>query len=192
MVHTLPQRRFPVRLSRGGHDASARAAIHSRNAGVCHDGRLFAGFTSRVVRPGDATSNRPPALRRSHTCRLVQGTAIAISPDARSAAAAGLSLALVGRNELRADVIGAIRRSAVGEFTKKKVRVSMDVALTNLLTNASLVAPTFPTPPVGTSGVLLFPFATTVTAGSGNVAPSPDWDGAPINFFNDTDAGCSL
>jgi hypothetical protein len=123
---------------------------------------------------------------------LVQGTAVAISPDARSAAAAGLSLALVGRNELRADVVGAIRRSAVGEFTKKKVRVSMDVALTNLLTNASLVAPTFPTPPVGTSGVLLFPFATTVTAGSGNVAPSPDWDGAPINFFNDTDAGCSL
>jgi hypothetical protein len=123
---------------------------------------------------------------------LVQGTAVAVSPDARSASAAGLSLALVGRNELRADVIGDIRRSAVGEFTKKKVRVSMDVALTNLLTNAAFVAPSFPTTPAGTSGVLLFPFATTVTAGSGNVAPSPDWDGAPINFFNDTDAGCSL
>jgi hypothetical protein len=116
---------------------------------------------------------------------LAQGTAVTVSADARSAKAAGPSLALMGRNELRADVIGPIRRSAVGAFTRKKVRVSMDVALTNLLTNAAFVAPTFPTPPSGTTGVLLFPFATTVTAGSGSVTPSPDWNGAPINFFND-------
>jgi len=122
---------------------------------------------------------------------LVQGTAVAVSPDARTATAAGLSLALVGRNELRADV-GNIQRSAVGAFTKKKVRVTMDVALTNLVTHAAFVTPSFPTPPVGTSGVLLFPFATSVTGGSGNVAPSPDWDGAPINFFNDNDVTCSL
>jgi hypothetical protein len=120
------------------------------------------------------------------------GTALTVPSDARSASAAGLSFALVGRTELRADIVGPIRRSAVGEFTKKKVRVSMDVALTNLLTNAAFVAPTFPTPPAGTTGVLLFPFTTTVTTGSGAVAPSPDWDGAPINFFNDTDAGCFL
>jgi hypothetical protein len=122
---------------------------------------------------------------------LAQGTAVTVSPDTRSAAAAGLSLALVGRNELLANVDN-IHRSAVGEFTKKKVRVTMDVALTNRLTHAAFVAPTFPTPPAGSSGVLLFPFATAVTAGSGNVAPSPDWDGPPINFFNDTDAGCYL
>jgi hypothetical protein len=31
-----------------------------------------------------------------------------------------------------------------------------------------------------------------VANGSGAVAPSPDWDGAPINFFNDTDVSCTL
>jgi hypothetical protein len=123
---------------------------------------------------------------------LVKGTAVTVAPEARTATAAGLSLALLGRTELQADVVGDITRSAVGEFTKKKVRVSMDMALTNLLTNTAFVTPTFPTPPTATSGVLLFPFATVVTAGSGGVAPSPDWDGAPINFFNDSDAPCSL
>jgi hypothetical protein len=123
---------------------------------------------------------------------LVNRTAVTMSPDARSATATGLSLALLGQSELRADVIGPIRRSAVGEFTKKKVRVAMDLALTNLLTNAAFVPPSFPTPPAGTSGVLLFPFSTTVSGGSGNIAPSPDWDGSPINFFNDIDVTCSL
>lgn len=123
---------------------------------------------------------------------LLNGTAVTVAPEARTGTAAGLSLALLGRTELRADIVGEIRRSAVGEFTKKKVRVSMDVALTNLLTNAAFVTPTFPTPPAATTGVLLFPFATTVTSGFGAVAPSPDWDGVPINFFNDSDAPCTL
>jgi hypothetical protein len=140
-----------------------------------------------------STPNRADLLRsavRVHV-DLLRGTAVTISPDARTATAAGLSLALVGDNELQANVT-AIARSAVGEFTKKKVRVTMSVALVNKLTNAAFVAPTFPAPPAGSSGLLLFPFSTTVSAGSGNIAPSPDWDGAPINFFNDTDAGCSL
>jgi hypothetical protein len=43
----------------------------------------------------------------------------------------------------------------------------MDVALTNRLSNAAFVAPTFPTLPTGAGGLLLFPLSTTVTLGTG-------------------------
>ncbi|HKE90517.1 MAG TPA: carboxypeptidase-like regulatory domain-containing protein [Gemmatimonadales bacterium] len=104
--------------------------------------------------------------------------------------------------------------STVGQFTPGKVRVRFDLSITNILSNVELRTPTFPAPPPGVSGVLMFPFAThvTVTSGgvsvggsgdsvivelpnTGQVAPSTDWDGdgsagsgAPFNFFNDT--GC--
>lgn len=98
--------------------------------------------------------------------------------------------------------------STVGQFTPGKVRVTFDVNLTNKLNGVELIGPTiFPTPPAGSTGILLFPYAITVattsggtsTGGQGNdvivvlpsyglVAPSTDWNGAPHNFFNDT--GC--
>jgi len=104
--------------------------------------------------------------------------------------------------------------SAVGQFTPGKIRVRFDLNVTNELSSVQLITPTFPPPPPGVSGILIFPFAThvTVTSGGvsvggsgdsliielpnrGEVAPSTDWDGdgtpgsgAPFNFFNDT--GC--
>lgn len=105
--------------------------------------------------------------------------------------------------------------STVGAFTPNKVRVRFDVNITNQLSGVQIITPTFPTPPAGASGVLLFPFATNVTTTSGGVstggdgtdiivelpntgqvAASADWDGDgttgvngnPFNFFNDT--GC--
>jgi hypothetical protein len=96
--------------------------------------------------------------------------------------------------------------STVGQFTPGKIRVRFDLSITNKLSSVQLVTPTFPAPPPGVSGVLLFPFAThvTVTSGgvsvggsgdtvfvelpnTGQVAPSVDWDGNPYNFFNDAD-----
>lgn len=99
--------------------------------------------------------------------------------------------------------------SAVGAFQPGKVRVSFDVAITNRLAGAELGGPTtFPSPPPGTTGPLLFPYdiavATTsggvsgggqggdvivILPGGGLVAPSSDWDGAPFNFFNDSGCG---
>jgi hypothetical protein len=98
--------------------------------------------------------------------------------------------------------------SAVGAFQPGKVRVTFDVNITNRLSGVQLITPTFPVPPVGTNGIVLFPFETNVTVTSGGttvggdgtdvlidlpnrgeVAASTDWNGSPFNFFND--AGCS-
>ena len=106
--------------------------------------------------------------------------------------------------------------SAVGAFDPGKVRVTFDINVLNKLPGIQLVTPTFPVPPAGASGVLLFPFevATITTSGgvtvggdgtdviveqpsSGAVVPSTDWDGdgssgsgTPHNFFNDN--GCAI
>ncbi len=98
--------------------------------------------------------------------------------------------------------------STVGQFTPGKVRITFDVNVTNELSSVQLITPTFPTPPTGVSGIILFPFevVTIVTTGGttvggdgsqvdveqpsrGQVDASVDWDGAPHNFFNDV--GCA-
>jgi hypothetical protein len=69
---------------------------------------------------------------------------------------------------------------------KNKVLVRFDIAITNSLTNVTLIKSTVPAPPAGVTGIVLFPFQATPAAGSmGSVTPSADWDGAPFNFFND-------
>ncbi|NOT08690.1 MAG: carboxypeptidase regulatory-like domain-containing protein [Gemmatimonadales bacterium] len=119
---------------------------------------------------------------------------------------AGVDYSLVG-----ADVISlsATNYNATGVGTggapANKVRVTFDLAVTNLLTSVDLVTPTFPTPPVGLTGLFGFAFATNVTTTSGGVGtsgndiiidlpntggvtPSPNFDVAAHNWFNDT--GC--
>jgi Tol biopolymer transport system component len=108
-------------------------------------------------------------------------------PGAETAVAPGLSLALLGANEIGATT-SEFFRSTVGQFIAKKVRVRFDVALTNR-SSVPLLPPSFPTPPAGVQSVLLFPFSTTLTAGNGAVDQSTDWDGGAMNFFND--ASCS-
>jgi hypothetical protein len=97
--------------------------------------------------------------------------------------------------------------SAVGAFAPGQVRTTFGVRIRNKLSAVNIITPTFPSPPPGTTGVILFPFevvvtqtpggATTIGDGTdvlvelpnrGVVAPSVDWDVAPFNFFND--AGC--
>jgi Tol biopolymer transport system component len=119
---------------------------------------------------------------------VAAGTVAPVSrPSASVAGAPGLSLALFGANEIGA-VTSSFFRSAVGQFTPKKVRVRFDVALTNR-SSVALLPPSFPSPPAGAQAVLLFPFSTTLTAGNGAVNESSDWDGGVVNFFND--ASCS-
>ncbi len=94
--------------------------------------------------------------------------------------------------------------SAVGAFTPGKIRVTFDVFITNRISAINLITPTFPAPPAGVTGVLLFPFeaANIVSTGGatpggdgteiiveqpsrGAVDPSVDFEGEPFNFFND-------
>ena len=121
---------------------------------------------------------------------LAAGTATVLDRSAAPAAAArgvGVSFALLGANEIAATTSNFFR-SAVGQFLAKKVRIRFDLAITNR-SSVALLPPTFPVPPAGTAGVLLFPFATTLTGGNGAIDASTDWDGAALNFFND--ASCS-
>lgn len=102
---------------------------------------------------------------------------------------------------------GNYAASAVGQYIPGKVRVSFDLRVTNRLAGLELITPTFPVPPPSAAGILVFPFETVVTVSqggtstggdgtevivevpnAGQVVTSPDWDGAPFNYFND--AGC--
>ncbi|MDZ4862491.1 MAG: carboxypeptidase-like regulatory domain-containing protein [Gemmatimonadota bacterium] len=140
---------------------------------------------------------------------LRQGKVTITGPGSAIAAAgitgAGPAFSLVGGDVVLLTTSN-FATSPVGAFTPGKVRVTFDIAVTNRLNSVDIAGPTlFPLPPPGTTGMLLFPYdiavATTSggssTGGSGNdvivvlpsfglVAPSPDWDGAPFNFFNDS------
>lgn len=103
---------------------------------------------------------------------------------------------------------GTLSTSALNAFIPGAVRTTFDVAIQNNLTSVDLITPTFPAPPTGTTGVILFPFQVTVTEtpggvsvggdgtdvlvelpNQGQVQPSVDWDLAPFNFFNDDACG---
>ena len=69
----------------------------------------------------------------------------------------------------------------------KLKRCSMTLALENQLSSTDLLAPTsFPRPPAGVSGILVFPYtAAGLGIPGGAAVPNTLWDGAPANFFND-------
>ncbi len=99
-----------------------------------------------------------------------------------------LRFSLIGRDGVSLQTSNMSQTPSGGS----KVLVRFDVAITNSLSNVTLIKPTVPAPPPTATGVLLFPFGATVTGGSGNsITPSSDWDGAPFNFFNDTHCGGS-
>jgi hypothetical protein len=119
---------------------------------------------------------------------------------------------------LGGDVIDLVatnyQAGALGAVVPGKILITFDVQVVNKLNSVNLIVPTFPTPPAGTTGVLMFPFEIGVTTTSGGVSVggagnevivssprggavqvSNDWDGngtagsgAPHNFFNDI--GC--
>jgi PKD repeat protein len=103
---------------------------------------------------------------------------------------------------------GTFASSAVGAFAPGQVRTTFEVAVRNRLTAVNITTPTFPAPPAGTTGVILFPFEVVVTETPGGVtvggdgtdvlvelpnrglaAPSTNFDNAPFNFFNDVGCG---
>ena len=64
--------------------------------------------------------------------------------------------------------------------------VLLDVALRNLSAGLEFVAPSDPPPPSGYSGLMLYPYRTAATTGSGTAVESTQWDGPPHNFSGTT------
>ncbi len=96
----------------------------------------------------------------------------------------GPSLSLLG-----AEVVGIQATpctfSAIPGNTKLK-RCTMQLSVTNRLDAGALARPSFPTPPAGTTGILLFPFTASAQTITGTTAvANADWNNAPANFFND-------
>ena len=151
---------------------------------------LLAGCSSD--HPTEPPPGPPPAatglVARAVAVRVdVEAGTVTVLELSPAAGKAGLSFALLGANEISATTSN-FSRSALGQFVPKKVRIRFDVAITNR-SSVSLLPPTFPAAPAGTPSVMLFPFSTAVTAGTGAIDASTDWDGAAMNFFND--ASCS-
>jgi hypothetical protein len=73
----------------------------------------------------------------------------------------------------------------------KQKRCTFDLAIENRLQYTDLVTPTtFPRPPQGTTGLLVFPYvAAALGVPGGSAVPTTAWDNAPANFFNDL-SGC--
>jgi hypothetical protein len=128
-----------------------------------------------------------------------------VAPNPQPSIIPGLNFSLIAGDGITLTASNYFA-STVGQYIPGKVRVRFDLSITNKLSSVQLITPTFPAPPPGVTGVLLFPFAThvTVTSGgvsvggsgdtvfvelpnTGQVAPSVDWDGNPYNFFNDAD-----
>jgi hypothetical protein len=132
--------------------------------------------TARELYVGTPTdpSDAPPPVPGDLALRAVAvrvdlrtGTATVLDRPASAPAGGGASFALLGANEIGAAIPqSSVFRSAVGQFIPKKVRIRFDVALTNR-SSVALLPPSFPPPPAGTSSVMLFPFATTLTGGNG-------------------------
>jgi hypothetical protein len=112
-----------------------------------------------------------------------------------SAAGGGPSFSLIGSDgaEFRGTGTGGAivcNWSNIPTSSKKK-RCTFDFTLTNRLAFTDFVTPTsFPRPPQGTTGILVFPLsAAALGVPGGGATPSPDWDNSPANFFNDF-GGC--
>lgn len=119
------------------------------------------------------------------------GTVQVLPADGSTARGAdGLSYAILGDHEVGITTTNLVRTP----IPNNKALVTFDVAVSNRLTSATLVAPTFPPSLAGSGGLLLFPFAATQVVGGAptTIAPNAAWNGdgtpgsgAPRNFFND-------
>jgi hypothetical protein len=109
-------------------------------------------------------------------------------PSRRTATVDGPSFSLLGDDAIQLSLTSWTCAMTLPDRTKK--RCTGDLAIRNRLAATDMVTPTtFPRPPQGTNGILVFPFSATVSPGGEEVVPSPDWDLGPANFFND--ASCS-
>jgi len=124
------------------------------------------------------------------TIDVVSGQISVAGPPGSTGTANGPSLSLIGGDVVSLQAGNCTWSNIPGNSKQKRCTFSLSVQ--NRLATTDLVTPTtFPQLPAGTNGIVVFPFTSASLGAPSNAAtPSPDWDNAPANFFNDF-GGCS-
>jgi hypothetical protein len=159
---------------------------------------LSLGLTAAALSACDSDRTAAPSLPESPETPDLTGQAFRLSIDTRtgqvdvaapaasrvSTGANRPSFSLIGQEaaEIRADAVACVPIPA----NLKLKRCSFLLEVENQLAATDFITPTsFPRPPQGVSGILLFPWSTTIAGATGVAVPSPDWDRGPADFFND-------
>ena len=152
----------------------ARAAAHAVTLLTVS---LTVSCTDTPVAPErDTTTSHLSSVALKVRVDMLTKTAVVVQPQGP----ANGQFSLMGSDIVQVSLANMTSSAMPGQ----RSLVRFDVAISNSIPGTTLGTPTFPAPPAGASGILLFPFDYTI-AGRGSVAPSTDWDGAPHNFFND-------
>jgi hypothetical protein len=135
----------------------------------------------------DLRASAIPLTIEVTTGRVTVGS---ISGGAAQRSSDGPSLSLIGSEAIRLHTTNCTF-TAIANNSKQK-RCTFGLAIENRLQITDLITPTtFPRPPQGASGVLVFPYtAASLGVPGGGAVPNSSWDNAPANFFNDF-AGCA-
>jgi hypothetical protein len=157
---------------------------------------LFSACAEDSLAP--ARPAHPPADLARHAFRLTidvrSGVIEVAAPEANRAvppsASTHPSFSLIGHDGVRVTARPCTFSPVPGNPRRKRCTLLLEIE--NLLNATDLVTPTeFPRPLGSVTGVLAFPLTATARGGTDpTVLPSPDWDMAPANFFNDFDT-CS-
>ena len=133
----------------------------------------------------------PAVLSHELTIDVATGRITVAGPAGLASMAPGGTMAnsLIGDDAVEIQASNCTFSSIAGNSKQKRCR--FEITLTNRLEFTDLVTPaTFPRPPQGTTGILVFPYtAAALGVPGGSAVPSPDWDNVPHNFFNDF-GGC--
>jgi hypothetical protein len=149
-------------------------------------GITIAGCTEDATQPGQLsapTTPDPSAHAFQLTIDVATGKVDVQGPRA-GGTSGGASFSLLGRDVIRMEA-SSCTFSTISSKSKLK-RCTLQLTVSNRLDEVALVTPSFPTPPAGSRGVLVFPYTTGATSVTGTTAvANADWDNAPRNFFND-------
>jgi hypothetical protein len=139
--------------------------------------------------PTAPDASPPDPAMSSHRLTIDVATGritVAGPPGPASVAARGtMAKSLIGADAVEIQATNCTFSTIAGNSKQK--RCAFELTLINKLEFTDLVTPTtFPRPPQGTTGILVFPYtAAALGVPGGSAVPSPDWDNAPRNFFND-------
>lgn len=150
----------------------------------------------------DTPDVQGPALRRAAfivDVNVARKTVVITDPvtgvsKSFGATSNGPALSLLGEDVISLAATNFFA-SAPGVLQPNRIEVSFDLAVTNLLSGITLTTSTFPAAPTGQTGLIIFPYSTTITTSSGGtggtngtdvlvelpsrggVVPSNDWNG---------------